>query len=274
MPQEDTADAYDAFDDSLFSLFNVPPIAFSTGSSNDYTTYTPPADSQDTRPLKLFLSHPPADLYQRLQANQLWLSGVFLADRIATGRITFSRPVAELGAGAGLPSIIVARAGGTVVCTDYNNPEVIGTIRRNFETEFKREEEEGGEKTSSSPRWAVEGHTWGEDPSPLLAHSPEGFDLILADTLWSSRCHAELADSIMALLHRDGVVHVAAGLHTGRGPVNRFMALIKDHGLVVYPQGEVRWQPGGGWAEYAAADDDGEEERGVVVYYTLHRHSL
>ncbi|RSH78628.1 uncharacterized protein EHS24_002357 [Apiotrichum porosum] len=261
-------DSADIFDDALFSLFNVPPIAFSTGSSNE-TTYTPPPTASDTRPVSLRLPQPPADVYSQLQANNLWLSGVFLADKIATRGIALTYPVAELGAGAGLPGILAARDGDVlVVATDYNDPDVLSALRRNYEAAF-------GESTNTTTSththgpWVVLGHTWGESPAPLLAHSPDGFDLILADTLWASQTHEVLADSVVALLRRGGTTHVAAGLHTGRGPVARFMALAEDRGLRVTFVEQARWQPGGGWESYDGGGEEGEEERGVVVYYIL-----
>jgi len=301
---EDTADI---FDDSLMTLFSVPPIGFSTSSPSDPWVYTPPEDahsalstasvpsvpsapSPSLAPIKLWLPQPPASVFAALQANNLWLSAVYLSDRIARGEVTFSdAPILELGAGAGLPSIMAARMGYAVCCTDYDDASVVGTIRRNLAENLggvevgakaAAEAEHTGKcaREGSGP-WAVRGHTWGTDTSELVSLVPRltsasagGFDLILADTLWTSAGHDALLVSIMALLRRGGTAHVTAGLHTGRGPVNRFMAAAAARGLKVLKHGEVRWLPGGGWGVYEDEENEGEGEvRGVVVYYTLHR---
>jgi pimeloyl-ACP methyl ester carboxylesterase len=248
-------DSADIFDTALCALFAVPPIGFSTASPDEPHVYTPPCG----RPVRLWLPHPPAGVHAALQANNLWLSAVFLADRVAS---TLSSTVVELGAGAGLPSIMAARAGARVTCTDYDDPVVVGTIRRNFEADGPGD-------------WAVRGHSWGTDVSALLARAPGGYDaVLLADTLWSSDKHGILLDSVCSLLRRPrddegGVVHVAAGLHTGRGPVARFIEMAEQRGLRATLETEVQWQPGGGWDAHEWAGEGLQEERGVVVYHTL-----
>ncbi|GMK59148.1 hypothetical protein CspeluHIS016_0701630 [Cutaneotrichosporon spelunceum] len=260
-------DSADIFDTALCTLFQVPPIGFSTASPDDPHTYTPPVGT----PVRLWLPHPSASVHATLQANHLWLSAVFLADRIASGDISFgnahpgtgSEAVVELGAGAGLPSIMAARSGARVVCTDYDDSVVVATIQRNFEADKPGD-------------WAVMGHGWGSDVSKLLSHAQRGYDaVLLADTLWSSDKHGILLDSVTSLLRRPtegyagGVVHVAAGLHTGRGPVTRFIKMVTERGLTATFQAEVQWLPGGGWGPHQWEGEELQEERGVVVYYTL-----
>lgn len=280
-----TEDAADIFDTGLCTLFAVPPIGFSTASPDEPHIYTPPGASGGA--VRLWLPHPPASVHAALQANNLWLSAVFLADMIASGQITFSSStptltppvpapsgpgptvgaraprVVELGAGAGLPSILAARTGARVTCTDYNDPVVVSTIRRNFA-------EQPGD-------WAVMGHSWGTDVSKLLARARGGYDaVLLADTLWSSDKHGILLDSVCSILRcpkgegdDGGVVHVAAGLHTGRGPVARFLEMAETRGLAASFVSEVQWLPGGGWGAHEWAGERLQEERGVVVYYKL-----
>ncbi|WOO82511.1 Protein N-terminal and lysine N-methyltransferase efm7 [Vanrija pseudolonga] len=260
----DAEDVSDIFDTGIFALFAIPPIGFSTASPDDPYTYTPPVGAVNRSPVKVWLPQPPAALHTALQANNLWLAGVFLADRICTGELALTgRTVVELGSGAGLPSIVAARDSGAtkVVCSDYDAPEVISAIGRNFEA-----------SGADAGKWAVLGHSWGTDPSKLLAHAPGGFDeLILADTLWQTDYHPILLDSVLALLAPNGVVHVAAGLHTGRGPHERFLALAETRGLRAQLETEVQWLPDGEWGPHAPNTDGLEEERGVVMYYTLHR---
>ena len=94
--------------------------------------------------------------------------------------------------------------------------------------------------------------------------------LLLADTLWVTEAHAVLLDSIFALLDAQGVAHIAAGLHTGWGPVERFRAAAEKRGGIISPIKVVRWQAGGGWADHTLQKEGLEEERGVVVNFTLH----
>ncbi|ORY35427.1 hypothetical protein BCR39DRAFT_509614 [Naematelia encephala] len=265
--QDQVEDATDIFDTSLSTLFSIPPIAFSTSSPSSLYTYNPPPSSSNTRPIYLRLPQPPAKLYTTLQAQNLWLSAVFLADSISTASINLSGRIAELGAGAGLPGIVCCRNGLEVVSSDWGVVEVLDAIRDNF----KRSCPEGN--------WNVVGHRWGTDPKPLLTAKPMGngdemkFDeLLLADVLWVTDAHKALLDSIFSLLKHRGTAHVAAGLHTGRGPVERFIRAAEARGASTGPIKEVRWRAEGGWDDYVfnTTSSELEEERGVVVYFKLH----
>lgn len=274
----DTAeDSADIFDSALSALFQVPPIGFSTADPSKPHVYTPPSG----REVQLWLPQPPASVYAALQANNLWLSAVYLADMVGRGELEVSPgiKVVELGAAAGLPGIMAARAGGFVVGTDYDDESIIKVMRRNYAGALG----EGGEikddavasdavasHNSNTHHWAVRGHSWGTDPTPLLNLAGGQFDVVLlADTLWSTPGHADLLDSVVALLKDGGVAHVAAGLHTGRGPVARFMDMANDRGFQVQFIREVAWMPGGGWGESTARKDAEGEERGIVMYYIL-----
>lgn len=248
-------DPTDIFDTSFSSLFSIPPIAFSTASPDACHTYTTPSGS----PVQLRLPHPPPELYTKLQANNLWLAAVYLADAIDRHDITLGKRVCELGAGAGLPGIIAGTQGCEVVSTDWGVDEVLDVIRGNFERA----------KVST---YRVVGHEWGTDPAPLLRalSSSDGqrFDnLILADTLWVTEAQSALLDSIYALLKAEGVAHIAAGLHTGRAPLDRFVNAARERGASIQKVREVRWNQGQ-WEAYEQPKDE-QEERGVVVYYTL-----
>ncbi|EKD02382.1 hypothetical protein A1Q2_03319 [Trichosporon asahii var. asahii CBS 8904] len=273
--QEEDDDDLDIFDSGLSSLFNVPPIGFSSSRGKPHV-YTPPPTS-GLGPVDVWTASPPASVFSKLQAQHLWLAAVYLADKIALGAIQPEGSVLELGAGAGLPSVVtglrrkadgVARQGGegddgehgehgeVVVCTDYDDETVVANIARNV-------------AAASSPV-IVRGHSWGTPTDELLSFSPQGYSLLLADTLWSTETHGILLDSILALLAKEGVAHLAAGLHTGRGPHDRFRKLAEERGLVMEKMEEVIYDCG----EWKRHEDEGmglEEERGVVIYYTLHR---
>jgi len=332
--ENEDEDATDIFDTALSSLFSVPPIAFSTSSPASLHTYIapvrahgllledgqastdaagavapatteitvpdplmPPFDRDESSTIQLQLCSPPDHLYTQLQANHLWLSAVFLADRIALGLLDLrGLLVAELGAGAGLPGIAAFQQGAHVVGTDYDIHEVIDVLRANFRRNAERNISTGigngtetGDVTIAGSRpgagsWAVVGHTWGTDPSavylslssfrdstsPRQAGDKKQFDaLLLADTLWMTDSHSILLESVFALLRPGGTAHIAAGLHTGRGPIGRFIRLAEEEGATVIPMCEVQWN-NGQWVEHREHETGLEEERGVVVYYTLH----
>lgn len=304
---DDDDDDLDIFDSGLSSLFNVPPIGFSSSKHRPHV-YTPPSTS-GLPPVDVWTASPPAAVFSKLQAQHLWLAAVYLADKIATGVIRPRGSVLELGAGAGLPSVVTglrrkadsgssaggkadatvseggeadagvkveaggkveagekvgaggkvengAEGGDVVVCTDYDDQTVIDNIARNV-------------AAANSPV-IVRGHSWGTPTDSLLALSPGGFSLILADTLWSTETHGILLDSVLSLLAQDGVAHIAAGLHTGRGPHDRFKAFAAERGLKMDKVEEVIYDCGE-WKPHTAQGPGLEEERGVVIYYTLHR---
>lgn len=277
MPDEPHLDPEDILDAAIPSLFNVPPIAFSTSTSSPFYTYHPPA-STSLAPIRLRIPNPPSSVHQALQANHVWLSALYLADEISRNIVDLrDQRVAELGAGAGLPGVVGCRQGAQVVSSDWGAPEILDVIRQNFT--------EVCSSTSGQKRWDVVGHEWGTDPTPLLSAlssptsdptsaSSESFDaLLLADTLWVTEAHTALLDSIFALLRLGGTAHIVAGLHTGRGPVERFAAAATTRGARMIKQREVRWQSDGEWElveEHHRQAGGLEEERGVVVYYTLH----
>jgi len=261
-------DPLDIFDTSLSTLLSIPPIAFSTSSPDAFYTFTPPLTSS-LRPVKLQLPEPPPSLYIALQANNLWLAAIYLADLICLGHIDVGHArLVELGAGAGLPGIVACQRGAQVVSSDWGVDEILSVIRGNLDRACKDESGDG--------EWAVVGHQWGTDVTPLINAFNEDhkhnqrFDIVLlADTLWLSEAHSALLDSIIALLKPGGIAHITAGLHTGRGPLDRFCTSAKTRGLTITQVREVRWRHDGGWDDYHPPKESLEEERGVVVYFTL-----
>lgn len=262
MAKEEDEDPTDIFDTSFSSLFSIAPIAFSTSSPDALHIYTPP--NPDLSPsIELKLPHPPPELYTKLQANNLWLAAVYLSDVISNDQISLGRRVCELGAGAGLPGIVAGRKGCKVVSTDWGVDEVLNVIRDNFHR-------------AKIGDYRVVGHMWGTDPTPLLQafddtsdnhDQDQRFDsLILADTLWVTEAQSALLDSVFALLKPEGIAHIAAGIHTGRGPLKRFVTAAENRGATITKVKEVRWNQGQ-WDVYDRPKGQGDE-RGVVVYYT------
>ncbi|WVR07411.1 hypothetical protein IAU60_004452 [Kwoniella sp. DSM 27419] len=302
-------DDLDIFDTGLSTIFDIRPIGFAP--SNGFYTYHPPSTAPSgppCKPIELRLPQPPSELYNTLQANLIWPSALYLADLLAKQVIEVKdKRVAELGAAAGLPGIVALRDGraARVVSTDWGVEEVLSVLRSNFACACQNTSEGQG-------RWSVIGHQWGTDPAELLAaisgseaqaagqsaHSlsvPPGssgnerklspsqdtfldsirFDTLLAaDVLWVSTSHPALLDSIQALLAKGGTAHITAGLHTGRGPLERFVTAARERGMAVELVKEVRLGKGtkDDWEDYdESMRRNGEEERGVVVYLTV-RH--
>lgn len=132
----------------------------------------------------------------------MWQAGRIISDYLQEHRdgLLKEKTVLELGAGAGLPSLISAIYGAKqVVVTDYPDADLVENLRLNI-------------KDCSllpQPRNIhAEGYLWGADPSPLKGHLPPaeqeaGFDLlILADLLFNHSEHEKLLLSIQRTLRK------------------------------------------------------------------------
>lgn len=109
--------------------------------------------------------------------------------------LVHGRTVLELGAGAGLPSLVCAAGGAKqVVVTDYPDTELIDNLRHNIESNAHL----------MSHNCVAEGYLWGADASALTRPVPAGkFDLlIMADLLFNHSEHAKLARTVRMLLAR------------------------------------------------------------------------
>lgn len=111
------------------------------------------------------------------------------------------KTVLELGAGAGLPSLVCAEMGARkVVVTDYPDPDLVENLRLNVDG-FYSGESDGIERSI-----VAEGYCWGNDSAELLKHLPDvkkGFEvLILADLLFNHSEHGKLVDTVKKTLKR------------------------------------------------------------------------
>lgn len=145
--------------------------------------------------------HHARNLTTALQAHHLWNGSRALstylqqhAPLLATGKT-----ILELGAGAGLPSLVGAILGARkVVVTDYPDAELIDNLLQNIATCA----------LLPQPATAVvaEGYRWGASTRHILAHLPspeQGFDiLLLADLLFNHRCHDGIVSTIVQTLAR------------------------------------------------------------------------
>lgn len=156
--------------------------------------------------------------YSPTEAHHLWngsrvAAQYFEADPAGTVR---GRNVLELGAGAGLPSLVAAALGASrVVMTDFPDADILATMDKNI-AECRiippaAAAAAGGEGEATRKTKAdvivSKGFVWGFDPTPLLAELPTSrpkFDvLILADLLFRHSEHGKLLDTIRDTMARD-----------------------------------------------------------------------
>ncbi|KAG0649748.1 N-terminal and lysine N-methyltransferase EFM7 [Hyphodiscus hymeniophilus] len=139
-----------------------------------------------------------------LWGHHLWNAGRLISTYLEENpSLVADRTVLELGAGAGLPSLVCGVLGARrVVVTDYPDAELVQNLRANIaRCEGLGREGEGEEEG----RVVAEGYCWGADPEPLLSHLPlsgdKGFEvLILADLLFNHSEHGKLVATVQQTL--------------------------------------------------------------------------
>lgn len=134
------------------------------------------------------------------QGHHLWNAGrttsTYLEQHAAS--LISGKTVLELGAGAGLPSLVCALNGAKrVVVTDYPDAELIDNLRYNIDH---------CKLLSTPPSILAEGYLWGAPIEDIIQHLPEmdeDFDvLILADLLFNHSEHAKLIKTVQLTLKK------------------------------------------------------------------------
>ena len=137
------------------------------------------------------------------QGHLLWNAGRTLAAYLEEHASTVikDKTVLELGAGAGVPSLICAmKDARQVVVTDYPDEDLVENLRHNIE------QNQGLLLDQSNIH--AEGYLWGASTTTLTAHIPSdertaGFDLlILGDLLFNHSEHGKLLATIQNTLKR------------------------------------------------------------------------
>ncbi len=257
-------DTLDVFADSLGVLFGHTPVAVTRKM-----TWT-------HEPSGITLAVPQVAEAKNwsLHADAIWESSIFVAENLDMffGHDGLDgRHVLELGAGAGMTGISIARRWNNVrvVLTDYTDVGILRTLQQNVARYFSENDGDGG---LAGPRVQVRGHAWG---------SEEGIDenhyhvVVAIDTLWTSETHKALCQSIARALKReeDCRVYLVAGIHTGRWVLESFLKTVVQYGLCIDYLVELRVRDGYE-REWYAGREETPEERGEWLLYIRLRWSI
>ncbi|KAG9313079.1 hypothetical protein JVU11DRAFT_6519 [Chiua virens] len=274
------ADPEDILSASLQSLYGFSPITFSTAGSL-FTYLIDPG--RLPHPLKqndgqIELATPDTEPSNwSLHASSVWVSSLFIADHLEElhiDAISGNKPVhvLELGAGAGLPSILLAKMYHTVFVTasDYPDNSLIRTLSDNIR------------RNGVSGRCHAIPYAWGTETGALRCQGGDGrrdvdarFDIVVAaDTLWNPDLHTPFLNTLCLCLKREpeARVHLVAGLHTGRYTIQSFLNTTNLRGLVLQSaterevDGEKASRP---WDVSRAEGEDERERRRWVVWMIL-----
>jgi nicotinamide N-methyltransferase len=210
-----------------------------------------------------------------LWAHELWNASSYLAWLMDEGQLDVrGQACLELGAGAGLLSLIAALNGARVaVATDYSRERdvtLLGPLSANAAWLNQLRE------TASQP-WsctvAVLPHVWGTDTCDVTAAAGASgrFSVIFcADLLFNRSCHSDLLASLESCLAEQGVAHVAFSHHD---PQKRdldlaFFTKAQQCGFDVTHVCDHRFE-----RDLFVENDGLDDQRAVVHYYTLTRSS-
>ncbi|KAK0432354.1 putative methyltransferase-domain-containing protein [Desarmillaria tabescens] len=256
-----TEDPEDILSGSLQILYDYKPVTLtSAGSVFSYTSDNIPGNpitlrTPDTHPSNW-----------SLHASSIWASSLFLVDHLQLLDLPESPVesfrVLELGAGAGLPGISMARKHPSIQVTvsDYPDEELIRTLEGNI----ARNDVQGNCRAVA--------YAWGSDPSALIGE--DGSDVVVAaDTLWNPDLHVLFIRALQSVLKRSptALVHLVAGLHTGRYTLQSFIMAAEKAGFAVLQATEM--ETGGSdtrpWCISRAEGEDEKERRRWVVWIIL-----
>lgn len=170
-----------------------------------------------------------------LWGHLLWNAGQVIARYIEddADHVVKDKNVLELGAGAGLPSLICAIHGARrVIVTDYPDVDLIENLQHNIKFSIPEQHRD---------RIAAHGYLWGNDSTLLrdeLQNHDQGFDLlILADILFNHSEHEKLIRTLDQTLKKDSASRALVFFTPYRPWLLekdlRFFDLARDGGFVV-----------------------------------------
>jgi len=257
--------------DSLQTLYDYQPITLS--SSGSLFTYKYSGSTKNGPTFMITLQTPDTHAANwALHASSIWVSSIYLSDHwneIGLERHVKELPtnetlrVLELGASAGLPSILIAKLFPErvlVTASDYPDEELMKTLAGNID------------RNDVNSRCRAVPYAWGSDMSSLHSEDDCGFDVILAaDTLWNPDLHSIFIDTLKMALKKSlsSRIHLVAGLHTGRYTIQSFLTSAQNAGFVIESvvENEVSGSATRRWR--ITGDDDEKERRRWVVWAKL-----
>lgn len=198
-----------------------------------------------------------------LYGHLLWNAGKATTNYVDRRRddLVRGKTLLELGAGAGLPSLVAALAAKRVVITDYPDPDLLQNIERNVK--------EAGIPESAASKIAVAGYIWGNEVESLFAHNNgEHFDLlILSDLIFNFTEHTKLLQSALWAVKPDtGRVLVVYTPHRPKWyhkDQEFFARAQEEFGFTIEDSFELDGEPM--WVE----DESTKKLRGKVFGYLL-----
>jgi len=263
----------DFLSESLQTLYDYQPITVTTsGGPFTYTLKSPIRTDPDFEPPTISLHTPDTSATNwALHASSIWISSVYLADHLEDldipSHLQSQAPgnpvrVLELGASAGLPSILISKLypALSVTVTDYPDEELIRTLADNVR------------RNGVIQQCRALPFAWESDPSTILQHGHK-FDLVIAtDTLWNPDLHAIFIHALGSTLRKSPLsrVHLVVGLHTGRYTIHSFLnqALKSDFDVVDVVEKEITGSSVRGW-DVARENEDEKERRRWVIWIQL-----
>jgi EEF1A N-terminal glycine/lysine methyltransferase len=203
-----------------------------------------------------------------LWGHHLWQAGRIISTYLERNpSLIANKTVLELGAGAGLPSLVCGVLGAKkVIVSDYPDPDLVKNLWRNIDGYYASIAEEAGKEEK---RIVAEGFCWGADASPLLSHimpaSPPGFDvLILADLLFNHSEHSKLVSTIESTLKKNKEAKALVFFTPYRPWLYEkdmaFFELVKERGFLVEKVLEEKME------KVMFQEDPGDEELRRTVF--------
>lgn len=182
-----------------------------------------------------------------LWGHLLWNAGIFTADYLDkhAKELVVGKRVLELGAAAGLPSLICSlNDAKVVICTDYPDPDLVSNIEYNFHTL---------ENTTKISPYKVQGYIWGNEYSSILGSEfkdaipeQEKFDLIiLSDLVFNHTEHRKLLTTCKDLIKKNGKCLVVFSPHRPHllNEDLQFFETAKEFNFISQKIDLVTWRP-------------------------------